>query len=173
MLTANDIGEGKVLLETARCTSPKDYAKLSKKSKPRPRDILVTKDGSLGRVGVVEKDIAFCINQSVALLRPKRSTNERFVALSLQSSPYSDRVLFEAGGTTIKHIYITRLARMKIGYPPRAEQGEIVNYLDRETAKIDKMIEKVEAAIEKLQEYRTALITATVTGKIDVRKSNG
>jgi type I restriction enzyme S subunit len=35
------------------------------------------------------------------------------------------------------------------------------------------MVEKVEAAIEKLQEYRTALITAAVTGKIDVRKQNG
>ena len=49
------------------------------------------------------------------------------------------------------------------------EQRAIADYLDRETAKIDKMMEKVEAAIEKLQEYRTALITAAVTGKIDVR----
>ncbi len=55
--------------------------------------------------------------------------------------------------------------------PPLPEQTAIADYVDRETAKIDRMIEKVEAAIEKLAEYRTALITAAVTGKIDVRKA--
>ena len=39
-----------------------------------------------------------------------------------------------------------------------------------ETAKLDALVGKVEAAVERLQEYRTALITAAVTGKIDVRK---
>lgn len=53
--------------------------------------------------------------------------------------------------------------------PPGPEQKVIADYLGRETAKIDQMISKVEAAIERLQEYRTALITAAVTGKIDVR----
>ncbi len=43
-------------------------------------------------------------------------------------------------------------------------------YLDRETAKIDKLVEKVEVAIARLQEYRTALITAAVTGKIRVHE---
>ena len=42
-------------------------------------------------------------------------------------------------------------------------------FLDREATKIDGMVAKVETAIERLQEYRTALITAAVTGKIDVR----
>ena len=55
--------------------------------------------------------------------------------------------------------------------PPLAEQIAIAEFLDRETAKLDLMMAKVEAAIAKLQEYRTALITAAVTGKIDVRKA--
>jgi len=49
------------------------------------------------------------------------------------------------------------------------EQRAIADYLDRETNKIDRMIAKIEEAIERLQEYRTGLITAAVTGKIDVR----
>lgn len=55
--------------------------------------------------------------------------------------------------------------------PPEAEQTAIATYLGRETAKIDRLVEKVEAAITRLQEYRTALITAAVTGKIDVREA--
>ena len=53
--------------------------------------------------------------------------------------------------------------------PPVLEQRAIADFLDRETAKIDQMVAKVEAAIARLQEYRTALITTAVTGKIDVR----
>lgn len=50
------------------------------------------------------------------------------------------------------------------------EQSAIATYLDRETAKLDKLVEKVESVITLLQEHRTALITAAVTGKIDVRQ---
>ena len=53
--------------------------------------------------------------------------------------------------------------------PPITEQAAIADFLDRETAKIDAMVAKIETAIDRLQEYRTALITAAVTGKIDVR----
>jgi restriction endonuclease S subunit len=51
---------------------------------------------------------------------------------------------------------------------PPIEQEAIATFLDRETAKIDMLAAKVEAAIEKLKEYRTTLISAAVTGKIDV-----
>ena len=49
------------------------------------------------------------------------------------------------------------------------EQISIVDFLDRETARIDALVAKIETAIERLQEHRTALIAAAVTGKIDVR----
>lgn len=58
-----------------------------------------------------------------------------------------------------------------IASPPVPEQRGIAAYLDAETAKLDALVTKVEAALERLQEYRTALITAAVTGKIDVRKA--
>ena len=53
--------------------------------------------------------------------------------------------------------------------PPFAEQAAIADFLDFETSKLDAIVAKVEAAIERLQEYRIALITAVVTGKIDAR----
>ncbi len=56
--------------------------------------------------------------------------------------------------------------------PPLVEQEAIANFLNNETAKSDSIVAKIETAIERLQEYRTALITAAVTGKIDVRKAD-
>jgi type I restriction enzyme S subunit len=56
-----------------------------------------------------------------------------------------------------------------IPIPPLQEQQAIANYLDRETSQIDTLIEKTKQSIEYLKEYRTALISSAVTGKIDVR----
>ena len=50
------------------------------------------------------------------------------------------------------------------------EQEIIVSFLDQETAKLDTLIAKVQKAIELLKELRTALISAAVTGKVDVRE---
>ena len=61
---------------------------------------------------------------------------------------------------------------LSIPFPPLLEQVAIATYLDIETAKLDALVAKVEEAIERLQEYRTALITAAVTGKIDVREES-
>lgn len=58
---------------------------------------------------------------------------------------------------------------LNVPLPPLPEQAAIAAYLNEATAKLDALVGKVEGAIERLQEYRAALITAAVTGKIDVR----
>ena len=77
----------------------------------------------------------------------------------------------EAGalGATIRGVNICDLKRASIPVPPRVEQEAIAKFLQREAAKIDALIAKVHEGIEKLKEYRTALVSAAVTGKIDVR----
>ena len=58
-----------------------------------------------------------------------------------------------------------------LAIPPLPEQAAIAAYLDMETARLDALVGKVAEAVERLQEYRAALITAAVTGKIDARSS--
>lgn len=70
---------------------------------------------------------------------------------------------------TIQNVSAEKFANLSLPLPPLPEQRAIAAYLDEETAKLDALVAKVETAIERLQEYRTALITAAVTGKIDVR----
>jgi type I restriction enzyme, S subunit len=60
-----------------------------------------------------------------------------------------------------------------VSWPPKEDQSIIANYLDQQTNKIDQMVGKVKAAIEKLTEYRSALITDAVIGRIDVRNAGG
>lgn len=65
-----------------------------------------------------------------------------------------------------QHQYLNELA----AFPPHDEQQAISSYLNRATARIDDLIAKTELSVELLHEHRTALITAAVTGKIDLRK---
>ena len=64
----------------------------------------------------------------------------------------------------------TFLGNQALAAPPEPEQRAIAAFLDRETARIDALVAKVRDAIERLKEFRTALISAAVTGKIDVRE---
>ena len=61
------------------------------------------------------------------------------------------------------------ILNLVIPLPDISKQQAIVTYLDRETAKIDALISRIGEGIEKLREYSSALISAAVTGKIDVR----
>ncbi len=72
-------------------------------------------------------------------------------------------------GSTHQTIYMPDIKQFVVPLPPLTEQEAIERHIGQETAKIDALIGKVREAIEKLKEYRTALISATVTGKIDVR----
>lgn len=126
-------------------------------------DLLITKYGTLGRVAVAGRE-RICINQSVALLRFDPAVDVGFMQHTLRAAPYQERMTFEAGGTAIKHIEISRLGRMAIALPAKEEQRAVTTFLDRETAKIDALVAKVHDAIELLKELHTALISAAVTG---------
>ena len=77
-----------------------------------------------------------------------------------------------ATGATRTRMNLTTSASRKIALPPLREQGAIAIFLDRETAKIDALAAKVRKAIDHLKEFRTALVSAAVTGKIDVRATS-
>ena len=170
MLTAADISFEGVLYDTARRTSQSAFNDLSGKSKPLAGDVLVTKDGSLGRVTAYDGERPVCISQSVALLRPDtRVVDPKFLALALSGADYQSKMIFDAGGTTIKHIYISILAKMNFWFPGLDEKAKIVTAAAQRTDKMDELIDAATEAAELLRERRTALISAAVTGKIDVR----
>jgi type I restriction enzyme S subunit len=171
MLTATDIEFGRVKYEEARRTSEVAFnTLLSGKSKPIQGDILLTKDGTLGRVTVFDGAHDVCISQSVALLRLKRDVVlPDFVSMALMGADYQRKMIFDAGGTTIKHIYISILAKMNFLVPEVPEQIEILAGLNERLKKIDHLIGQAELASDLFFERRTALISAAVTGKIDVR----
>ena len=94
-----------------------------------------------------------------------------FAAYWTESAVYWALVQFRVVQATIQNFSAAKYKELSIPLPSGSEQRAIAAFLDRETARIDALIAKVREAIERLKELRTALISAAVTGKIDVRES--
>ena len=88
----------------------------------------------------------------------------------MKSKPFSHSVELAWSYGTQQNIGMGVISNLKMALPGLREQEEISGFLKSNTEQLDKMIAKTTVAIEKLQEHRTALITAAVTGKIDVRE---
>ena len=93
-----------------------------------------------------------------------------FLSYFASSSAYWDWTSSIFIQATIQNISAEKYANLSVAIPPLPEQHAIATFLDRETGCIDVLITKVHESISKLREYRIALISAAVTGKIDVRE---
>ena len=109
------------------------------------------------------------INQDMKALTSGRRLNAEFLLWLLTGIAGIFVSLADESAHGTRKLESEIVARVRVVLPPTDEQISIVDFLDRETAKIDALVAKIETAIERLQEHRTALITAAVTGKIDVR----
>ena len=129
-VTAKDIVNGRIDYSTARKTSRIEYDKLTAKSKPAIGDVLLTKDGTLGRVAIVEREDV-CINQSVAAIKCNERILPKFLANMLQMPEYQNKMMADAGGVTVKHLYITRVDKMLVCIPNLLQQQEWTGFLEQ------------------------------------------
>jgi len=120
---------------------------------------------NMGSTAIVAKPLIS--NQTFIGIVPKKELDSIFVYYLMSAS---GSWLQSIGSGAIQQ-YLSRdeFSHLKLALPPLPEQTAIAAFLDRETAKIDNLIQLINESMEKLREYRTALISAAVTGKIDVR----
>lgn len=131
MVTAADVVGGRIDYGSARHTTDRAYNyDLTDKSRVMPGDVLLTKDGTLGRVAVVDR-LGVCVNQSVAVLRTGSEILPHFLFWSLTGPAMQWRLLLDAGGSAVRHLYITKVAECRFLLPPIEEQDSIVSQLDR------------------------------------------
>ena len=120
---------------------------------------------------VVEAMVPMAINQDLKALQASKKLEGKFLAHLLRGlASESLRRLEEAGHGT-KALRMEAWTSMQLTVPPVGEQRLILAYLDSETERLDNLLSKTERSIELLKERRSALITAAVTGQIDLREA--
>ena len=166
VLRSSNVQEGKVSLDDRVYVS----CDIPRKVITKVDDILIcSRNGSralIGKCALLTEEVS---NQAFgAFMTVLRSRHARFLYYVLNSTLFK----FQSGRfltSTINQLTTQTLGDFEIALPPEDVQTDIVNYLDESTMAIDVQCRKAQSVIDRLIEYRAALITNAVTGKIDVR----
>ena len=141
-----------------------------KRSQLKENDILFVIAGTIGKVGLVSRNhLPANTNQAVSFIRPYEKELPEFIYYWLQSDNIQQIVWRDVVQTAQPNLSMEDLGNLYIPYPSIAEQERIVDYISNKTRSIAQLLQQVYRQIELLKEYRQSLISAVVTGKIDVR----
>lgn len=161
--------DGKIVSDSRVSVDKKTWDRLNR-HQLKTGEIIFARRGDLGRCAIVteEQEGWLCGTGSL-----KAKLNERLVPeysyLLITSDGVVAELSLESKGSTMENLNTETLGRVRLPVPPVSEQDEILTYVHEVSGKFKTLIENASSAIELMQERRTALISAAVTGKIDVR----
>lgn len=159
-------GEQKYVLETAEKVSLLGLENSSARLLPAG-SVFLSRTASVGFAGIMEIDMA--TSQDFAVWTCSNELfNEYLYYVLLGMRPDFDRLMM---GSTHKTIYMPDIEAIRIARPPLEEQRAIVEALSGQLGRFRELIDKTERSITLLKERRSALITAAVTGQIDLREA--
>ena len=169
LVTARNIRPGKIDYERSQeFTTKEDWEKLSARGKPEIGDVLFTTEAPLGNIAQVDRtDVALA--QRIMKFRANLALlSNDFLAEFMMSASFQRSLNLYASGSTASGIKSERMAHLFGLVPPPSEQAEIVRTIRAEGARLEAVVEPIQLSIERSREFRSALITAAVTGQIDV-----
>jgi restriction endonuclease S subunit len=131
----------------------------------RENDLLITKDGTIGKVAIVKNKPKYAIlNSGIFVTRPQNSAYlTEFMYWILNSQVFNRFIEYMSLGSTIVHLYQQTFENFSFPITNLKEQKTIVDFLNKKTSEIDDLIADKEKLIELLQEKRQAVITEAVT----------
>ena len=170
-VSAEAVSQGFINFEKIRgYISPEDHQRYSQKYLPRRGDVYMVKSGATtGVTAIVETDQEFNIWSPLAALRCGDKMFPKYLLHYMRSRHFQEAVTLNWSFGTQQNIGMGVIGDLSTPVPPLEEQTSIASFLDRETTKLDTLTTEARTAITLLQERRTALISAAVTGQIDVR----
>ncbi|WP_051530382.1 restriction endonuclease subunit S [Halomonas halodenitrificans] len=118
---------------------------------------------------VRNSDLPALLLQRVARLRARSGLEQDFLELALSSQEFKESIEADMTGVSVPHVSPEQISSFRIALPRIDKQSEIAQETRRELGKIENLLEEASINISLMQEHHSALISAAVTGKIDVR----
>ncbi|MCS9380710.1 restriction endonuclease subunit S [Pseudomonas aeruginosa] len=165
--TPGDFGNSLVLSSSEKRVSALAVSSGEAKVYPAGAVLVVSIGATLGKVGYLVEPAS--ANQQINAVIPNSRLSGYFLAYSL--SVKTEAMWFLANAATIGIMNQEKAKEIWLAVPSPSEQKVITDYLDKGTGRLDSLIGKTERSIELLKERRSALITAVVTGQIDLREA--
>ena len=161
-----DITPGKIDVEGAKRLTRGDYLIQVQRLTPLAGDIVYSREGErFGIAACVPPDTELCVSQRMMHFRVRKGVHSEFVMWQLNTQPVYAQALVYVFGSTSPHINVETIKNYVMFEPPFDEQCEIVDTIQRETAKLDGLHRSYQRQLELLAEYRASLIHESVTGQ--------
>ncbi|WP_137888388.1 restriction endonuclease subunit S [Pseudomonas sp. 2FE] len=172
-VSAEAVSSGRVDFDKIRgFISRNDHKRYSQKYCPQRGDIFMIKSGATtGVTAIVETDEEFNIWSPLAVIRCGESSDPYFVLNFMRSRSFQEAVALSWSYGTQQNIGMGVISNLAVTVPPLEEQRSIAQVIQAKCGRLDALVEKTERSIELLKERRSALITAAVTGQIDLREA--
>jgi len=167
-----DISPGITRIGSAKRVDKTTYEQWTQRLKPREGDILYSREGERYGIGAcVPSKTKLCISQRMMVFRVKDEHNSRFLMWLLNSPQVHAQATQDVMGATAPHVNISTICNFALALPSRAEQDDVIDYVESATGGFENAVSVLHQDIEFLCEYRTRLISDVVTGKVDVRET--
>jgi type I restriction enzyme, S subunit len=171
VVRTSNVRNGILVFDDAKYTDRAGYLEWTNRGRPRPGDILFTREAPAGEACLAPDDVPLCLGQRMVLIRPdSRVIHSPYLLWALYGGRANEFIRLLSQGSTVAHFNMSDIANIPLAIPPIAEQREIARHLDRFTGVVDRIRRSEQAAIASLEERRQALITAAVTGQLDVAR---
>ena len=172
VVRTSNVRNGTLVVDGAKYTDVDGYREWTRRGKPRPGDILFTREAPAGEACRVPSDYPCCIGQRMVLFRVRQDRlSDRFGVYSIYSGLASVFIRLLSQGTTVAHFNMRDIGSIPMLVPSIDEQIRIADWLDYQCERTSTLVGAVDTSIKHLNEFRTTLISAAVTGKIDVRST--
>ena len=166
----SNVRDGRLVLDGAKFTDEDGYREWTRRGVPQPGDILFTREAPAGEACSVPPGTPLCIGQRMVLFRLRKDVlDSRFGVYSIYSGLANAFIRELSQGSTVAHFNMRDIGSVPMLVPHIDEQRAIADWLDEHTREFDHALEAETRGIKLLSEYRAALVSATVTGQIDVR----
>lgn len=164
LLSAKNVQNGSLEIgDVESLISFQDYEQIVANGFPKKGDLLLTIVGSIGRACVYTEDIPHAFQRSVCFIRLAENNSPRFFYYQTQAKFFQEQLVNRSKSAAQAGVYMGDVAACDVLVPSLPEQTAIAAFLDRETGKIDALVEEQKRLIELLKEKRQAVISHAVT----------
>jgi type I restriction enzyme S subunit len=167
-LFGSDVSEGSISTEHVRRITSESNALLSK-SVLRSGDLVTVRVGYPGVTAIVLPELDGCNCASMMIVRQSETFLSEWLCNAMNSRVGKSQIDIVEYGAAQKQFNISHAVEFVYPVPPLGEQHEIASFLEHAVGRVNELQTRTRDLIQRLHEYRTALISAAVTGKIDVR----
>lgn len=169
MVSIGQVQNVRIDCSDARLAGPDDYSDLIEAGRdPRRGDVVYSRNASVGLVSLLDTDERVCLGQDVCMLRSQLGINGLYLTYQLRSYVGAEQLRALQRGPTFNRINVGIIRTFVVGHPPADEQVKIASFIEKATSDIDVLMDRTRRSIDLLREYRAAIISAAVTGQIDI-----